>query len=251
MAERAEDFQVELALRAFSVLCALAEDLGRKDWAGALMVGCGLGPGGPALALAGNIAGAGCLAIEAQAAVCRAALRSGACDFVVNSVDEALRILKNEIRQRRPVSVGLAMEPNAALKELMERGVAARGLHRVWCGGGRERRGCGRCHCAGAGRAGFRCAEVCGARDADCGLRWIAGGVGGRRGRFGAAGGLHAGAWAEAGVVRVCRRRGAARVRRAATGEDFCDGRARTLVCGGFEVLSSRTAASACSVSDG
>ena len=122
MAERAEDFQVEV-LRAFSVLCALAEDLGRQDWAGALMVGCGLGPGGPALALAGNIAGAGCLAIEERSAVCRAALRSGACDFVVNSVDEALRILKNEIRQRRPVSVGLALGPNAALTELMERGV--------------------------------------------------------------------------------------------------------------------------------
>ena len=122
MTERAEDFQVEV-LRAFSVLCALGEDLGRKDWAGALMVGCGLGRGGSALALAGNIAGAGCLAIEARAAVCRAALRSGACDFVVNNVDEALRILKNEIRQRRPVGVGLALGPNAALTELMERGV--------------------------------------------------------------------------------------------------------------------------------
>jgi urocanate hydratase len=122
MTERAEDFQVEV-LRAFSVLCALGEDLGRKVWAGALMVGCGLGPGGAALAMAGNIAGAGCLAIEARAEVCRAALRSGACDFVVNSVDEALRILKNEIRQRRPVSVGLTMELNAALEELNERGV--------------------------------------------------------------------------------------------------------------------------------
>ena len=130
MAERAEDFQVEV-LRAFSVLCALAEDLGRTDWAGALMVGCGLGPGGSALALAGKLAGAGCLAIEARAAVCRAALRSVACDFVVNSVDEALRILKNEIRQRRPVSVGLAMEPNAALTELMERGVLPRSSRRL------------------------------------------------------------------------------------------------------------------------
>jgi urocanate hydratase len=50
-------------------------------------------------------------------------VRSGACDFVVNSVDEALRILKNEIRKRRPVSVALSMNEAAALHELLERGV--------------------------------------------------------------------------------------------------------------------------------
>lgn len=98
-------------------------NLPRTDWGGALVLGCGLGLGGAALALAGNIAGAGVLAVEGRADVCRAAMRSGACDFVVNSVDEALRILKNEIRQRRPVSVGLAMVPVTALEELVERGV--------------------------------------------------------------------------------------------------------------------------------
>ena len=127
MTERAEDFQAEV-LRAFAVLCAVRAEWARadpvrEDWGGALMVSCGLGRGGATLALAGNIAGAACMAIDARAEVCRAALHSGACDFVVNSVDEALRILKNEIRQRRPVSVGLAMEPNAALNELIDRGV--------------------------------------------------------------------------------------------------------------------------------
>jgi hypothetical protein len=117
MTERAEDLQLE-ALRAFTFLTAL-----RPEWGGALIVACGLGTGGQGLSIAGNIAGAGCLLIDERADVCRAAMRSGACDFVVNTVDEALRVLKNEIRQRRPVSVGLTLGAGAALEELVDRGV--------------------------------------------------------------------------------------------------------------------------------
>jgi urocanate hydratase len=116
MAERAEDPQ-SAALRAFTLLSGL-----RADWRGALIVACGLGSGGSALSVAANIAGAGCLVIEPQAEISRAALRSGACDFVVNTVDEALRVLKNEIRQRRAVSVGLTLGWAAALDELLDRG---------------------------------------------------------------------------------------------------------------------------------
>jgi urocanate hydratase len=117
MTERVVDLQFE-ALRAFTFLSSL-----RQHWDGALIVGCELGTGGSALSIAGNIAGAGCLAIDQRTDVCRAAVRSGASDFVVNSVDEALRILKNEIRKRRPVSVALSMDETAALEELVERGV--------------------------------------------------------------------------------------------------------------------------------
>jgi hypothetical protein len=42
----------------------------------------------------------------------------------VNSVDEALRILKNEIRKRKPVSVAVAMPELPALEGLASRGVA-------------------------------------------------------------------------------------------------------------------------------
>ena len=34
---------------------------------------------------------------------------------MVNSVDEALRVLKNEIRKHKPVSVALSMDEAAAL----------------------------------------------------------------------------------------------------------------------------------------
>jgi urocanate hydratase len=117
MADSAWDAQAE-ALRAFTVLASL-----RTEWAGSLVLAIGLGPRGAAVSTAGNIAGAACLAIDQRPEACRAALLSGACDFVVNTVDEALRILKNQIRQRRPVSVALEAGPTAALNELIDRGV--------------------------------------------------------------------------------------------------------------------------------
>jgi len=118
MTERTEDAQTN-ALRAFLLVCALGE-----DWRGRLVLVRGLGAEGRAVSVATSIAGGACLAVEADAEACRAALRAGACDFVVNTVDEALRVLKNEIRKQKPVSVALQMDVLAALDELAARGVA-------------------------------------------------------------------------------------------------------------------------------
>ncbi|MGD0797471.1 MAG: hypothetical protein ABR910_07080 [Acidobacteriaceae bacterium] len=122
MAEGAWDAQAE-ALRAFSVLTSLRPATMDGGWPGALILAIGLGTRGAVVSTAGNIAGAACLAIDPRAEACRAALLSGACDFVVNTVDEALRILKNQIRQRRPVSVALEATPDAAVGELLDRGL--------------------------------------------------------------------------------------------------------------------------------
>jgi urocanate hydratase len=105
-------------LRIFTVLTRL-----RPDWAGDLILSCGLTDSGADLALAANIAGAACLSIDRSTETCRAAMRSGAVDFVVNTVDEALRVLKNEIRKRQPLSVALETNPQPALRELLDRGV--------------------------------------------------------------------------------------------------------------------------------
>jgi hypothetical protein len=78
---------------------------------------------GAAAALAASIAGAASLAIDGDSERLKAALRTGICDFVVNHLDEALRILKNEIRKKQPVAVGLSAMPEAVLAEMAERGV--------------------------------------------------------------------------------------------------------------------------------
>ena len=78
---------------------------------------------GRALVVAGNIAGAASLAATADPAAQKQAIRDGVADFLVTSLDEALRILKNEIRKRATVAVCVAAAPDAVEDEMLERGV--------------------------------------------------------------------------------------------------------------------------------
>ena len=117
--DQVEKNQQERILRIFTLLSSL-----RSDWGGALIIACGLNPQGAALALASNIAGAVCLSIEDNPAALKEASRSGSCDFIVNTLDEALRAMKNEVRKHLPLSVGLQGNPTAVLQELLERGVS-------------------------------------------------------------------------------------------------------------------------------
>jgi hypothetical protein len=75
------------------------------------------------LLYAANIAGAASLAASADPAALRLAMRDGVIDFYVNSLEEALRILKNEIRKRQTVSVGVAADPNRLANQMLDRGV--------------------------------------------------------------------------------------------------------------------------------
>lgn len=80
-----------------------------------------------ALLVAANIAGAASLAVSADADARKLALREGVVDFLVTSLDEALRILKNEIRKRTTVAVCVASESKASetdfAGEMLRRGV--------------------------------------------------------------------------------------------------------------------------------
>jgi urocanate hydratase len=77
-----------------------------------------------ALAVAANIAGAASLAATADAAAAKQAVRDGVVDFMVTSLDEASRILKNEIRKRETVAVCAALAPEMLEGQMQERGVA-------------------------------------------------------------------------------------------------------------------------------
>jgi len=84
----------------------------------------GLDAAGAALTIAGNIAGAVTLAIDDDPAHLREVIRTGACDFVVNSLDEAIRAMKNEVRKGAPLSVALSVDPRVVLPEIVDRGLA-------------------------------------------------------------------------------------------------------------------------------
>lgn len=78
---------------------------------------------GIAALIAGCVAGAAVLGVDAQRERVKQLLRYGICDFVVNDLDEAVRILKNEVRKKQPVSVCLSAEPEGCAREMAERGL--------------------------------------------------------------------------------------------------------------------------------
>ena len=92
-------------------------------WADKCSMRARLDEEGRALVAASNIAGAASLAASADAAAQKQAIREGAVDFLVTNLDEALRILKNEIRKGQAVSVCVAARPQAMEREMVERGV--------------------------------------------------------------------------------------------------------------------------------
>ncbi|MGP8260381.1 MAG: hypothetical protein ACLQM6_10565 [Acidobacteriaceae bacterium] len=95
----------------------------RDDWGGGLVLCCGEGCAASGVPAAVSIAGGATLAVDGDAGAVKAAMRRGELDFVVNTLDEALRALKNEVRVRRPLSVGLTADVDAVLREMVERGV--------------------------------------------------------------------------------------------------------------------------------
>jgi urocanate hydratase len=82
-----------------------------------------LDPDGFRLVRAANIAGAASLSATADPDRQKRAVREGVVDFLVTTLDEALRILKNEIRKRRGVAVGVALAPESVEQEMFQRGV--------------------------------------------------------------------------------------------------------------------------------
>jgi urocanate hydratase len=86
-----------------------------ESWAGKLVFACGEGASATGLPAAASIAGGTALLLDPDAAAVKAVFRQGGVDFVVNTLDEALRVLKNEIRKQRPLSVALKGDVQSAV----------------------------------------------------------------------------------------------------------------------------------------
>ncbi|MGH9407723.1 MAG: urocanate hydratase [Terriglobia bacterium] len=93
------------------------------DLSGKLVVSGGMGGMGGAQPLAATLNGAAFLGIEADAERIKRRIRGGYCDYCVNDLSEALRILKKAVRQKEAVSVGLAANCADIVPELARRGV--------------------------------------------------------------------------------------------------------------------------------
>jgi Urocanase Rossmann-like domain len=107
----------------YLALSRVAREPVAETLAGRLLLRFGFDAEGVAVAIAASVAGAATLCVDADAEALRQGLRAGLCDFVVANLDEALRILKNEIRRGRPVAVCLSADPVVCAEAMAERGV--------------------------------------------------------------------------------------------------------------------------------
>jgi hypothetical protein len=90
---------------------------------GTLLYAGDLDEPGRAFTVAASIAGAAALAASADPSPAKQAMRLGQIDFLVNSLDEALRILKNQVRKHETVAVCVSLAPAALEGEMRARGV--------------------------------------------------------------------------------------------------------------------------------
>jgi urocanate hydratase len=107
----------------FETFAAAGEKHFGGDLAGKLIVSGGMGGMGGAQPLAATMTGACFLGIEVDPERIKKRLRSGYCDFMVTTLDEALRMIKNAVRQKQNISVGLVGNCADVIPELAERGV--------------------------------------------------------------------------------------------------------------------------------
>ncbi len=93
------------------------------DLGGKLIVSGGMGGMGGAQPLAATMTGAAFLGIDVDPERIKKRIKTGYCDFLVTTLDEALRILKNAVRKKENISVGLVGNCADIIPELAERGV--------------------------------------------------------------------------------------------------------------------------------
>jgi urocanate hydratase len=100
---------------------------GRKhfggDLAGKLIASGGMGGMGGAQPLAATLNGAAFLGIDVDPERIKRRVKTGYCDVMVTTLDEALRIVKNAVRKREATSVGLVGNCADLVPELARRGV--------------------------------------------------------------------------------------------------------------------------------
>ena len=92
------------------------------DLAGKLVASGGLGGMGGAQPLAATMNGGAFLGIDVDPERIKRRVKTGYCDVMVTSLDEALRILKNAVRKREAASVGLVGNCADVIPQMARRG---------------------------------------------------------------------------------------------------------------------------------
>jgi urocanate hydratase len=100
------------------------QHFGSADLAGRTILTAGLGGMGGAQPLAATMSGASILCVEVDPARIRRRVETGYLDRASESLDEALRLVRDAAAERRPLSVGLLGNAAEVVPELAARGEA-------------------------------------------------------------------------------------------------------------------------------
>ncbi|AWM87414.1 urocanate hydratase [Microvirga sp. 17 mud 1-3] len=102
-------------------------EVGRQHYGGDLsgrwILTAGLGGMGGAQPLAATMAGASCLAVECQPSRIEMRLKTGYVDRRADSLDEALAMIEQSCREKKPLSVGLLGNAAEIFPEIYRRGI--------------------------------------------------------------------------------------------------------------------------------
>jgi len=93
------------------------------DWSGKWILTAGLGGMGGAQPLAATMAGASCITIECQRSHIEFRLRTRYVDVMAETLDEALALLEQSFKDKKPLSIGLLGNAADLLPEMVKRGV--------------------------------------------------------------------------------------------------------------------------------
>ncbi len=93
------------------------------DWSGKWILTAGLGGMGGAQPLAATMAAASCITIECQRSRIEFRLRTRYVDVMAETLDEALALLDQSFKDKKPLSIGLLGNAADLLPEMVKRGV--------------------------------------------------------------------------------------------------------------------------------
>jgi urocanate hydratase len=93
------------------------------DWSGKWILTAGLGGMGGAQPLAATMAGASCITIECQRSRIEFRLRTRYVDVMAETLDEALSLLEQSFKDKKPLSIGRLGNAADLLPEMVKRGV--------------------------------------------------------------------------------------------------------------------------------
>src|SRR2546426_6078867 len=108
----------------FETFASMADRHFGGDLSGKLLLSGGLGGMGGAQPLAATLNGAIFLGVEVDPARIERRVRTGYCDRIAQSLDEALDICEDAREQQRAISIGLVGNCAEILPEIVHRGVA-------------------------------------------------------------------------------------------------------------------------------